>query len=176
MEYLHFLHVPRTGGTARRVALKGDPRCKFSDHDTPVSLVRDVDTPVIFVRDPVERFVSSWDLLRRNVGHLIGHLNSVEELAYALPATAEMFEEARIPILRPQVWWFDADRPSEILPYGTSEEMEQRLERLVGHPVTLSVLNESRDKPALNARAADAVRDFYTDDIAMLQSLEGIFI
>jgi hypothetical protein len=170
MNHLHFLHIPRTGGTARRQALKGKPGIIFSDHDTRMSDVRPEDTPVIFWRDPVERFISSWPLIRDNTRHLTGHISSIEEAARALPAMAEMFEEERISLLRPQVWWFDAIRPDAIV--GPYDEMEDILRSVLPFDFDLPAVNESREGFELSKSATAEVLDFYDEDIDLILRAE----
>ncbi|MGR3617060.1 MAG: hypothetical protein ACU0BB_13590 [Paracoccaceae bacterium] len=72
-EVIHFLHISKTGGTALFHALR--PVSETQEryiflHEHWVRL-RDIPTGqkvVFFTRDPISRFVSSYDFLKRNLG------------------------------------------------------------------------------------------------------------
>ncbi len=174
---LDFLHIPRTGGTARQYALQPEGLYKFSGHDTPISKVRRDDTPVIFVRDPVTRFVSAYDhIWRRN--DVVYEWRSAEHMALdierAYPAVTKV-----IPNFRKQVWWFDTDLRGDDLLIGRQEHMQEDLDFIVGHHVGLPTNNHrnaSKRDSTISEEAKASLRQFYAEDIALLQSLEGVFV
>lgn len=178
-----FLHIPRTGGTARQSALINDDvarhpetgTCYFAGHGRYMSDVRQQDTPVIFLRDPLQRFVSAWEHIWRK-NRIIYEWRSIEELALDLPH-AEPKISKRIPIFMPQARWFDSERPDVLV--GYTESMAGDIDTIMGRHVTLPSLthptaNASKDRGVtLSVNGAMHVLDYYAEDIDLIASFQG---
>ena len=91
-KFIHFIHIPKTGGTALKVALKesvvsDDVIIICHSHFMKLSYVPPGDQVFFFVRDPISRFVSAFNMRKRMLTS--GHRK------YLLPMDIEIFKSFR---------------------------------------------------------------------------------
>jgi hypothetical protein len=173
---LHFLHVPKTGGSARRYALRkaySDHRVIFSEsHADRLSAVDERDTPVVYLRHPLDRFISAYDSLVNNP--FIDAYPTAEAAAMDIEHAYALAEHFRI-FMR-QTWWFDVPRDDAIR--KRTEDMDRDFRawlRPYGlRPDLPAPGNAHRntgrraDKPSpLTYHAVSRVLDFYADDLML---------
>lgn len=161
------LHIPRTGGTARRISLHGQQDkvwVPIPEHDTRYSEVYDLDaTIIVYVRHPVARFVSAW---RRHPDPRWPH---PDDLALSGP---KCLYGLTSPDYREAMWWVDAEINERNTYLFATESMSWTWPRLMAtlgvdaaplrppQPILTRV-------PALSEAAREAVEDWYSDDLSL---------
>lgn len=173
---LGFLHIPRTGGHARRFAMLDEIKAgtvKFYGHDKRVSDVGSAVTPVLFVRHPVARFISAWD-------HLYPHRelkqwDDVEHLALNIES-AYPYLDSHLPFLfTRQTWWTEGAWTEgagvRTVHWGRTEFLQRDMDLIVGRHVVLPTDNNaapSHQHSHLSARAWGSLEEFYSGDLDLL--------
>lgn len=149
------IHIPRTGGLALQMALRGT-EVVYGGHDLRHTRA---DGPVVtIVRDPVARFISCYD----HFGH---------KLDLTIEQVAQDPERGGWPFA-PMVTWLDCRCPYVWV--GHTETLEADVERLRAIIPGVGPLprhNESRRHSTLSPEGVEAVRAFYADDYALLERL-----
>ncbi len=96
--WTHFLHIPKTGGTAVAEALQPyaeTHRIRLQPHHVPLAKVPAGDGVFFFVRDPIERFVSAFNSrLRQGAPRYASPWKDGEERAFRTFATPNQLAEA----------------------------------------------------------------------------------
>jgi hypothetical protein len=179
-EWVTQVHIPRTGGTALREAMRGYRWWRMAGH--PVTLEK-VTTPlaVVTVRDPVARFISvcRWG---RDVMRSAGYRDA-EELALDIGRLDELDEYQTM--LAPQVvWCISAEYVRErCIWWGHTETLDQDFERLKAcmdiddtHQLpTVGEVKRNAGPPdvhfELSPLAEANVRDWYAIDTELVEAL-----
>lgn len=177
-EWITQVHIPRTGGTALREALRAHPFWRMAGHS---DRLEDVTTPLctVTVRDPVARFLSvcAWG---RDVLRSAGYRDA-EALALDISAL-DTIDQYRV-MLAPQVaWCISAEYVKDrCFWWGHTERLDLDFERLR----LLMALDEDYHLPAVgdvkrNASPIDYelsplaeanVRDWYAIDAELVEAL-----
>lgn len=95
---VHFLHVPKTGGSAIKAALEpvaGAFGLRLHAHNVKLADIPEGEGVVMFLRHPVARFISAFNSrLRRGAPHHQGRHTRREEIAFAKFQTPNALAEA----------------------------------------------------------------------------------
>ncbi|MBV9571432.1 MAG: sulfotransferase family 2 domain-containing protein [Alphaproteobacteria bacterium] len=95
---VHFLHVPKTGGSAIRAALEPVAQSfglQLHRHKVALADIPNGEGVVVFLRHPVTRFISAFNSrLRRGAPHHQGRHTKREEIAFAQFQTPNALAEA----------------------------------------------------------------------------------
>ena len=158
-QYAHFLHIPKTGGTALRHALQ-DPSVtdkyviKLRDHNVQLRDVPEGDLVFFVLRDPVSRFVSGF-FSRQRQGRpryffpwsseeqaIFEEFDSANKLALALTSENETEKSRAIAAMQhlkyvalPYWFWFEDEayflsRLPDIIFIGYQESLDEDFLRL----------------------------------------------
>lgn len=159
---IHFVHIPKTGGTALAAALGN--RVYRPGHHLRLSMVPSDEAAITILRDPVERYISAF-------GHMPnGELSSPEEMALALDAPIDH------DVYRPQSYWIDSDHPLAWVGFTETLDQDVRaLEDIVGAHLELPKSGYARNAgpphQPLSYAAEEIVRLWYADDYELLERL-----
>jgi hypothetical protein len=188
---LHFLHIPRTGGTVRRYALQPllrDRTVIASNHSVRLSDVRPEDRPVVILRDPVDHFRSCWDHITPlhrylNGSKFLSEWSTVDVLIEDLPRAYDYIMDKGLWMFRRFTWWVNADRADAI--YGRQERLEHDLGLILdehahgqGHLAkrltdaqSLDWQDPSIKRTRFTVDQYTRLMEFYADDIALVERL-----
>lgn len=177
---LSFLHIPKTGGSARRSALRSEidqGRVLYQHHERNARVAPG--QLVLYLRDPLAKFVSGFDAFRDIIAGTMGaeydDINYfVEDIDHAL---RDCGDTTRL-LFRPQWWWdapgvhirlksehMDTSFPQLLRAHGLRGKLPARSEPSSNtNHSTRSVLNEA---------SIAYIRERYTDDFPLWEAAEG---
>lgn len=184
---LHMLHIPRTGGTARRFAMRPIIRerlIKMSGHMVKMSDVSVDDIPVVFLRDPIDRFRSCWDHIEPMHRYLKGHdfmrrWPTMEALIDDLDNAYDYITNKDIWMFRRVTYWLDETREDAIYlrTERLAEDLRWFLDRFYGKGDLANDLPTGNDRAPSQKRSWFTpeqyvrVMEFYKEDIALVGRL-----
>lgn len=185
---LSFLHVPKTGGSARRAALRGEldrGRVLYQHHERNAKVAPG--TLVLYTRDPLTRFVSGFDAFRSVIeGTMSGQgleIRDINDFVENYHWCMRDCGETNRLVFRPQTWWDDPEKddiirlqvesmdtsfPQLLKAYGLDGKLPAR-----DDPASNTYAITKLPKSVLNDASIQFVREFYTDDFLLWESARG---
>jgi len=179
---LRHLHIPKTGGSAIRWALRySNVGTEPIDHSLRLCDLAPDEEAIVAVRDPVARFVSAYDGERRLVGTVRVRWPTVDDAAQDIPALIEHYKVWKAPY--PLVYWLhDAATVARKVRYLLHTERldegwdvvrrEQRNIRKLpqdGHRNNHELYRQQKSRPS--AETIATLRDFYAADYELLEAI-----
>jgi len=185
---LSFLHIPKTGGSARRSALLAEidaGRVLYQHHERNARVAPG--ELVLYLRDPLTRFVSGFDAFRDViVGTMTGQGVEIDDIddfvTHYHHCMRDCGETSRL-IFRPQAWWDDEDRDDiirlKLESMDTSFPQLLTKHDLIGklpsraEPRSNSYSSTKLPKSVLNETSVQFVREYYSADFPLWEAAEG---
>lgn len=179
------LHIPKTGGSALRHALKPTGAYRWG-HSQVLDLERRAEMDLRFIvtlRDPVARFVSAFVWQRDRLGHR-GYADA-DALALSLRGSFQKIRD--LVVFKPQIEWVHSVerlREPDILAVLFTDTLDADLAALKermgwgdevqlpghGHPRR----NEQEYDDVLSPEGEALVREHYADDILLVDTMRGV--
>lgn len=175
---LALLHIPKTGGSARRTSLGAEagPRVLWDEHRLRLADVPGHLPAICYLRDPISRFESGYSVVAP------GRLPPIDELAQDPSVITDPGLEL---IFRPQVWWLNVEAPLDRARLRTLERMTHSWPELMRqYEINAAPLptrsdpgynawdrKPNRKRPRLSAQGRLDVLRYYHDDAVMWSEL-----
>ena len=186
---LSFLHIPKTGGSARRRALLAhiDAGRVLYQHHERNSRVAPGEL-VLYLRDPLTRYVSGFDAFRHVIAGTMTAFDFPKDMDIDLftenyhQCMRECGETSRL-VFKPQAWWDDSTRddiirlqvegmdvsfPQLLAAHGLDGKLPSRSD-----PSSNSYSITKLPKSVLNETSIQFVREYYEDDFPLWEAAEG---
>ena len=184
---LSFLHIPKTGGCARRSAILGEIIAGTVLHHEHERVAATAPGElVLYVRDPLTKFVSGFDAFEETIrGTMIGQeieyptINEfVEDFEHAM---RDCGETCRL-IFRPQAAWdaparddvirlkmehMDVSFPQLLAAYGLKGTLPARTD-----PSSNTYSITKLPKSVLNETSVQFIREFYDEDFPLWEAAQ----